>query len=584
MDELTLDQKKAIALASARARAAEIDAPAGEQPSILDRAIASPVGRFAHDAVVQPLEGVNTLLHKAGLIPQDPSTLNNAVEKPYEAALAASRNTPGYAAARQAADKQMAAKGSGLSDQLLSPFLPAMAGTMGGILGGSLDASNASADSQQAAQEAYAKEHPYTSFAANVAGGLLLAPQRSAILPLAPKAMIPSVADLKGAAKASYDAVDNSGVRVSTDALNRLGDSVQDSFGSRLDPILHPDASAAFNRITQYATDGSKGGHIATFQDLDNLRRVVADAAQSTKPADKALARMMQDKIDDFVGNLKPADLDTSLQDELRQNLVSATGQKGQIASQIKAIEQNKPGALAARGAAGQQTRDTYMALHDQLPQAEQARQGALSAFQNESDLINAGPQATIDALSHARDMWSRASQAELIQKQIDKAGIKASANYSQSGLENALRQQFKSLALNDRAMARLTPEVRQAVKDVAAGSPVGNVLRAVGKYAPHGPVATGAGMGLGYMMGGMAGATEGGLGSLAVPMAGELARMGATAKTMAAANRARDIAAAGRGVTIPATPNVFQMPALTSKSAVPYGLPLLLRPQTQTQ
>jgi hypothetical protein len=160
-----------------------------------------------------------------------------------------------------------------------------------------------------------------------------------------------------------------------------------------------------------------------------------------------------------------------------------------------------------------------------------------------------------------------------LIQKQIEKAGIKASANYSQSGMENALRQQFKSLALNDRAMARLAPNVQAAVKQVAAGSPVGNALRAVGKYAPHGPVATAAGMGLGYTLGGMGGATEGGLASLAVPMVGEAARSGATAMTQAAAQRALNIAALGRNAKLPMSAAPIQLPSLTQNSVLPYGL-----------
>jgi hypothetical protein len=211
----------------------------------------------------------------------------------------------------------------------------------------------------------------------------------------------------------------------------------------------------------------------------------------------------------------------------------------------------------------------------NQLPQAEQARGAAQTAFNTETSLLNAGPQGMIDALNQARNYWSRARQAEVIQSQIDKAGIHASANYSQSGFENALRQRFKSLALNDKAMARLGPDVQQAVKDVATGSPVGNALRAVGKYAPHGPVATAAGMGMGYAMGGLAGATEGGLGAIAIPVAGELARMGATAKTLSAANRARDIAALGALPKIPSQA-ALQLPRLNS-GALPYGIPLTL-------
>jgi hypothetical protein len=576
----------------------------GPQPSMLDKIVAT-VGRPIHDNIVAPLEGAasgferyaatNPILGIPGLAsaivthgrggPTPVSNLaNQAVEQPYQASLDANRNTPGYAAARAVADKvQTQRGGSGFQDQITAPFNPTLAG-LGAATGG-LDAFNANADSQASAQGAYQQAHPYLSMAGNALGGLLMAPERGPLPTPTARPFVPSVADLKGEAKALYSKIDNSGVQVSSDALNAMGDSLQDKFSGRLDPTLHPDATAAYNRVAQFATDGAKGAAPATFTDLDNLRRVVQDATGSIKPADRAMSRMILDHVDDFVGGLQPGDLDTSLQDQLRQNLVSATSAKGQVAKQIKSIEQNKPGALAARGAAGAKTRETYMGLQDQLPQAEAARQEAHGAFQNETDLLNAGPKETIDALKQARDLWSRASQAQLIQQQIDKAGIKASANYSQSGMENALRQQFKSLALNDRAMARLTPEVQQAVKDVAKGSPVGNVLRAVGKYAPHGPVATAAGMGLGYTLGGIGGATEGGLASLAVPMLGEAARTGATAMTRSAAQRAMDIAAAGRGSapSLTSAP-VFQMPNVAAGRLPRAMLPLMLPTLQQRQ
>jgi hypothetical protein len=569
----------------------------GDQPSTLDKWVASPIGRFARDVIAQPLEGADRLL-SGGFSP-----VANALDSAYANSLARNRNTPGYAAARAQADKATAGNG-GFKDQLFGPLLPTIAGTVG--LFGGLDSSNAMADSQTAAQDAYSKAHPILSTAAGLAGGLLMGgpegpaariPTYATDSPLLtrlgqgkisgpfpmPRPTVPAAADLKAAAKANYKSIDNAGIRVSNDALNRLGDSVQDTFGQRLDPTLHPDATAAYNRVTQYATDGSKGDTTASFTDLDNLRRVVADSTSAIKPADKAMARMILDHVDNFVDGLKATDLDTSLQDQLRADLVQATGAKGQIAKQIKSIEVNKPGALAARGAAGAGTRQTYMDLVGQLPQAEQARQAAQGAFNSETDLLNAGPQATIDALNQARNYWARASQAEFIQKQIDKAQIQAGANYTQSGFENALRQRFKAIALNDRAMARLTPEVQQAVKDVAAGTRGSNFLRSLGKYAPHGPVATAAGSliggGAGAMAGGLMGMGEGaGLGALALPAIGEIARTAATARTLAAANRTRDIAALGGVPNIPRQIPI-QLPRLTA-SAVPYGLPLPLLQQ----
>jgi len=76
------------------------------------------------------------------------------------------------------------------------------------------------------------------------------------------------------------------------------------------------------------------------------------------------------------------ADSTAPFESQYRKALVDATGAKGRIAKQIKAIEANSPGALASRGAAGSEVRAKYMALQDDLKAAEQARDTASTVFQ----------------------------------------------------------------------------------------------------------------------------------------------------------------------------------------------------------
>jgi hypothetical protein len=485
------------------------------QPTFLDKVVASPLGRFAHDAIIQPLASGGDLLTKlqlmsSGIPANKIPTPSNVVEQPYQAALAANRNTPGYAAARSQQDKLMAAKGgSGLTDQLLASINPAIAGLSGGLLsGGNMDQANAAADAQAAAQAAYAKSNPVKSTVAQFAGGFMAAPEMAAlpkVMPT-PKQIAPSIDDLKNAARNAYSAADNAGVVISAPSYDKMANDITANLANEgMDQTLHPHATAVYKRVQDAM------GQPITFKGMEGLRRVAGNAvsASATNPSDARLAGIIQDAIDRHVEGLGTGDV--------------------------------LPG--------------------------------------------SGDPTAAITSLKDARDYWSRARQAEIIQQQIDKAGIKASANYSQSGVENALRQQFKALALNDRAMARLSPAVRSAVKDVAGGSPMANILRFVGKYAPHGPVATGAGMGIGYALGGIGGATEGGLASIAVPALGELARHGATKMTTAAAQRALDTAALGN-TALPRLPQpAFQIPALTAQSRVPYGLfgsMAMLQPQRQ--
>ena len=87
------------------------------------------------------------------------------------------------------------------------------------------------------------------------------------------------------------------------------------------------------------------------------------------------------DMADYMYGPLAEGKSTAPLEDQFRQATIQATAQKGQIAKQISDIEKNQSGALAARGAAGADTRAQYMDLRDQLQQAETNRVAVLDRF-----------------------------------------------------------------------------------------------------------------------------------------------------------------------------------------------------------
>jgi hypothetical protein len=153
----------------------------------------------------------------------------------------------------------------------------------------------------------------------------------------------------------------------------------------------------------------------------------------------------------------------------------------------------------------------------------------------------------SIDALStnnEARALWSRSRRSQMIDQMIHRAEIKAGAHYTQAGMEHALRQEFKQLALNPRRMRGLTAEQRAAVEKVAKGGPLENTLRLLGKFDPTGSVVSAAGS---LATGGMLAPLTGGA-SLALPVAGFAAKRGATALTARNVDAARE-ALVGRGL-----------------------------------
>lgn len=140
------------------------------------------------------------------------------------------------------------------------------------------------------------------------------------------------------------------------------------------------------------------------------------------------------------------------------------------------------------------------------------------------SDVVAGNPRAASEALNRARHAWTRISKSELVQEAIEKAGVRA-GQFTGSGFENALRTQFRQIAMNSKRMRGFTQAEQSAIKKVAMGGPIDNAMRMLGKLAPTGVVSAGFGGGAGYALGGPAGA-------VAVPAVGTAARHIATKMT----------------------------------------------------
>lgn len=179
-----------------------------------------------------------------------------------------------------------------------------------------------------------------------------------------------------------------------------------------------------------------------------------------------------------------------------------------------------------------------------------------------------------IDALSvnsEARALWSRSRKSQMIDDMIERARVKAGAHYTQAGMEHALRQEFKQLALNPRRMRGFTKEQKAAIEKVAKGGPVENFLRAVGKFDPtSSPIAAISSFGTSTLMAPVTGG-----GSMALPVAGMVSKRLATRATARNVDKARE-AIVGRGMptdapraTAPTTQGSSAAPAAAAPQAV---------------
>jgi hypothetical protein len=170
------------------------------------------------------------------------------------------------------------------------------------------------------------------------------------------------------------------------------------------------------------------------------------------------------------------------------------------------------------------------------------------------ADVVAGDPMKAVSALNQARDLWSRARKGEIIDDLLDRAKIRAS-QFSGSGEENAIRTEFRQIAMNPKKMRGFTEDEQDAIRRVAMGGPIENFLRMVGKFAPTGVVSSALSGGIGYGAGGP-------IGAVVLPTVGFGARQAATAMTRNNVNAVSDLVRSGG--SLPSAPlSDWQLAAL---------------------
>jgi len=194
-------------------------------------------------------------------------------------------------------------------------------------------------------------------------------------------------------------------------------------------------------------------------------------------------------------------------------------------------------------------------------------------------DVKSADALRAVPALNKARDLWSRFRKAEVVEGLVERARTRAAGQFSGSGFENALRTEFRQLALNERRMRTFTREEQEAIRRVANGGKLENFMRFIGRFAPTGVVSAAGGAYLGGTIGGTLGGT---VGAAALPAIGLGARGVATAMTNRNAQAVSDLIRSG-GVMPPPSLTPGQLSALQGMllggaeqghhSPLPFGL-----------
>jgi hypothetical protein len=120
-------------------------------------------------------------------------------------------------------------------------------------------------------------------------------------------------------------------------------------------------------------------------------------------------------------------------------------------------------------------------------------------------DITAGDATAAKTAIGKAQELWSKFAKLDTVDDLVERAKISA-PNFSGSGLENALRTEFRALAKNKQKMRSFTTGEQKAIKRVAKGTVGSNIARAGGKLAPTGIVSGTLSSGLGATIGTMIG------------------------------------------------------------------------------
>lgn len=113
------------------------------------------------------------------------------------------------------------------------------------------------------------------------------------------------------------------------------------------------------------------------------------------------------------------------------------------------------------------------------------------------------GPADAFDTFREADRLWASRTKTQKIEDMFDLADVK-SGRYSQSGMENAIREKASQLytRIVKRQERSFTPEETALIRQLARGNSSPALMKWVAKFAPRGVVSAGAGAGIGGSIG----------------------------------------------------------------------------------
>jgi hypothetical protein len=201
---------------------------------------------------------------------------------------------------------------------------------------------------------------------------------------------------------------------------------------------------------------------------------------------------------------------------------------------------------LAIRGAEPGDER-TLTRMRDILTSfAENAHPGQLT-----------GPKQALDTFREADKLWAKRSKTQMLEDLFDLADVK-SGRYSQSGMENALRDKASQLytQIVKGKVKGFTGEEVGLIRKLAKAETSPALTKWVAKFAPKGPVSVGAGGAIGTLVGSLFGPVGAAVGMATPGIAGYGASKLVDRAALRTIDAVRNAAASGNAPVLKAISN----------------------------
>lgn len=237
-------------------------------------------------------------------------------------------------------------------------------------------------------------------------------------------------------------------------------------------------------------------GQIAGAVTGGGLLRAVERAALPPIKAPQSATEMAQRASDIYDGirqsgfQAAPAEIAP-----IRDSAINIAKQNGLILPNGR-IDQNYPHVATLINKLGQYAR-AGMTAPEILATRQSITNAMKSASPGEATLMrkmlasfDANTSALTPDIAEANAMWAKAAKANTIETMLGVSGLRA-GKFSQSGLENAIRTEFRNLAIKiekGQEYGWTQSEVGQ-INKIANGGDLENALRFIGRFAPKGIV-----------------------------------------------------------------------------------------------